>query len=253
VSPIFNDHDDIARPSNDECQVRTAADFRNFLERRCCLSTSTLTCGHIIVHHDEAFNIIQKAIAKGHFSPPADLYHIDAHADLGVGLGDTSGAYILQTLIKLPVEQRVNHVHEGPSPLDPGNWLSYSIANRWVGKIWFLPPKEDTGGDRTWYFFPGLDTGLAGTELLEMIPISSLLELPLDKNKATSYFAQQTRTEPAVPFTTLTEQDFQLSEPPDLVIVCQSPGFTPPMADRLIDITREYLGLSTCKTCDDEG
>jgi hypothetical protein len=78
-----------------EGQFRSASpeSVEEFLERQCGLSKSRKIPGRFCVNHDEAFAIWKTWFEGGVITAPFDVYHVDAHADMG--LGDSSWTYLL--------------------------------------------------------------------------------------------------------------------------------------------------------------
>ena len=247
VSPIAFGHSDSSgkRLSDTDYSIRQEEDVRNFLEQRCKLSVNDKVRGCAIISHVDAFDLIHQGIKTGSFTPPVDLYHVDAHADLGAG-SDTSFKFILEELVFRPVDQRYSIPRSGWHGLGAGNWLAYCVANRWIREVWFLPNEDyhstngGTKDDLVRFFFPKCETAPEGLQILELIPISSGLSLDAWEDT----LCQQPRPEPTVPWRTLMqENDFTLPTQPDYVIVCQSPGFTPQTADVLFEIAKEYIDI----------
>ena len=97
--------------------------LRAFLEGQCGLKPGgNRVPGRFIVHHDEAFGIIRQLIGR---YGPLELVHIDAHADLGTGLGDRAWVDIGSRLLGFDRDQRPDAVlRVGAEGISPAELLS---------------------------------------------------------------------------------------------------------------------------------
>ena len=82
-----------SRPSIDRVQPWSIESTVEFLEKRCHLNKKNKVKGYIVEQHHELFFLWKQMIEKGQLNAPFSVFHIDAHADLG--LGDCSWTYIL--------------------------------------------------------------------------------------------------------------------------------------------------------------
>lgn len=83
------------------------AQLRVFLEDQCGLRrdpSARRPKGSYVVHHDEAFPILEALSNNG--AVTVTLTHIDAHSDLGTGLGDLSWMEIGGRLLGLAPSER---------------------------------------------------------------------------------------------------------------------------------------------------
>jgi hypothetical protein len=78
-----------------------------FLSGRCRLQDRLP--GWVVEHHGQLFPLWRDAIDAGVLTPPFQVTHVDAHADLG--LGDSSYVYLMtDVLFRAPGERRFPRV-----------------------------------------------------------------------------------------------------------------------------------------------
>ena len=79
----------------------------NFIENELRLSTEIKVPGCGVTSHHEVYFELKKLIEGSHLTTPFDVYHIDAHADMG--LGDSSwGKKGRYPLLGLPMGLKCN-------------------------------------------------------------------------------------------------------------------------------------------------
>lgn len=198
--------------------------------------------GKLFTHHVEVYNYIRELQGFNNNSLKFSIYHLDAHADLGVG--DSSYRYISSEILALPIEnrpypQKIN----GYEGLSSGNFLSFLIANRWVKNLTYINRKE-WRDDIPWFIFRGFDIN------------SNMIELKQFSNNQIDYMlygpdnmieiAKQSlplSIEPEVPFKFIDFKNFQVNDKDffDLIFLTQSPNYTPSTADNLINLIKEYI------------
>lgn len=203
---------------------------RAFLEEKCGLSKLNPVKGRVIKHHDEAFFFWRELINKNLLEPPFEVIHVDAHADLG--LGDASWAYILSDLLSLPPAERINPKTNGMYGLGFGNYLAFSIACRWISHLTFvLHPKWEN--DLPFSLLKDFDDSSGAIQL----KLFDKKDIDVDRIRK----AKPISVEPEVPLKLQRYYDYVTREPFDYIILCQSPGYTPSSADKLIPIIEEYI------------
>lgn len=201
---------------------------------RCGLDSQRRVPGVFVRHHVAAFDVIRWLRQMAWFID--ELVHVDAHSDLG--LGDPGYVYLLTKLAHQPLQKRQNP-KRGWKYLNLANWLPFVVANEWVKNIAFLPKDGCMSDSHPAYF----------RELI--LPSSTRLEI----RKATeddvgtmvgSDSVLRTQAFDRVPV--VASARFRICDPlaftcdpPDFVIVCQSPQFTPRTADAVIELCREFV------------
>ena len=202
-----------------------------FLKDQCKLDGSLP--GSVVENHGELFWAWKNAIATGLFSPPFDVTHVDAHADLG--LGDSGYVYLMTDLLyREPVERTNPEV--GETRLNDGNYLAFAIACRWLSRLSYIY-NDEGGGDLMSYHLEGFDRGASNIQLKamrksEIDRLHGLLAARTGEIKVD-------RHEPLVPFHHGSWRDFQAEHPFDAICLARSPGFTPPAADAVFDAIRD--------------
>lgn len=216
-------NDDYYKPWDEES-------VRQFLEKNCGLSRLKPVKGRLIQHHDEAYYFWRELITHNKLKVPFEVVHVDAHADLG--LGDASWVYILSDLLRLPPEERINPKTTGIDGLSYGNYLAFAIANRWVRQLTFV-------------LHPEWDNDLPFSILKDFSDRSNAIQLKLynrdDVNVDKIRKAIPLAVEPEVPLHMVKGSEFQSNEPFSYVVLCQSPGYTPASADKLLNVIAEYI------------
>lgn len=207
--------------------------FRTFLEGACGLSTDRRTPGRVLRDHDEAFYCWRELIRRGILTPPFVVAHVDAHSDLG--MGEARYPYIMGDLLHRPVEKRWV-----PDRMEvtPGTYLAYAAACRWLSRIEFVRPPASHNDDFPSYLFQDYNVS---TGLLEL----KCCDLE-DMTRRGSYGGDPSSSpplqlEPPIPVVITECRDFQLADPPDYVVLAQSPDYTPSTSDALIAVFRQYI------------
>ncbi|MGV1793553.1 hypothetical protein [Rhizobium sp. A37_96] len=211
------------------------AQLRRFLEDRCGLKldpSAKRPKGRFVVHHDEAFPLLNALSQNG--AVPLSLAHIDAHSDLGTGLGDLSWQYIGGRLLGLPSKERAGAIPQhGMERISPANYLSYALACRWLRSLVYVHHAK-SGDDLMPFFFRDFDLGCGIMELRYVPSLHSV-------RSREELRALPHTLEPTIPFQKIEIEDYWAAEPFDYVILCQSPGYTPVEADVLLPIFKDYV------------
>lgn len=223
VTPIalYRGPDD-GRLSAEDYSCRTPDEFRQYLEKGCGLSRTNKPRGCIVTQHDELFPVWRSLIASGDMESSVHLYHLDAHDDLGGGLGDDSHEEVQSRVLLKPVESRP---HVPWSAMNSGNYLLYALACRWISALTLIRHPED---------FQAVPKNLLSDD-------GKHIQLRPWSQGAPVTAASR---EPSIPLDVIPIDDFAMQEEPSWVFVATSPVFTPPASDALIEVVREYLDLS---------
>lgn len=224
---------DEARLPGSRYKTPTIKVVRQFLEERCKLSAQATLPGVFMRHHGQAFDVIDRLANRA----PIELIHVDAHADLGLGWGKAgeSWKYILRDWIHRPAPR--------PNPtdhVDAGNWLAFAAAGECLQTVQFVPTEKPTDLFR-YYFRRDEQESPYGRLTLEFF---ALTDADFDKRWFDSRWPAVVdgRTPVvSIPFDVVAPEHFRLPAPPDFVMVCQSPQFTPKSADEIIELAREYV------------
>lgn len=216
------------RPWNEE-------QLRRFLEDQCglrCDPSSRRPKGRFIVHHDEAFPVLEALSENG--AIPLTLTHIDAHSDLGTGFGDLSWKDIGGRLLGLPPTDRATAIpRNGMERISPANYLSYALACRWLRNLTYVHHAQ-SGDDLMPFFFRDFD------------PACGVMELRHVPGVCDAHSREELRSlphtlEPPIVFQKIPVHAYRAAELFDYVILCQSPGYTPTEADALLPVFKDYV------------
>jgi hypothetical protein len=117
-------------------------EVRQFLEQRCGLNQDVKVHAGIGTHHHEAFLWWRQLVEAEELATPFEVVHVDAHADLGVGVG---GLYrIEREILYRPLLER-SQVQVSRTLLNPGSYLLFAIACQWINRLTYVThPKWDT-------------------------------------------------------------------------------------------------------------
>lgn len=239
VSPTAGDepHGSTRRLSEKDYTTAQNRSVSAFL-RRCRLSSHQQVSGVFIRHHVQAFDVI-KALTSNHAGVD-ELVHVDAHPDLG--MGDSGYVYLLTNVAHRPRSTR-SRPRRGASGLNAGNWVPFVVANGWVKRITFVPREFEWNALLPHYFrkpFPPRRTNLEVLKAHE-VDLAELNDYHRDKS---TLFEGRTIAGRAQ-FTVQSRRRFRMATPPDFLIVCQSPQFTPRSADEVIRTIRPMVKVSS--------
>lgn len=132
----------------------------------------------------------------------------------------------------MPPEERINPKTTGMEGLSFGNYLAFAIANRWVRQLTFV-------------LHPEWENDLPFSLFKDFSDRSNAIQLKLynrdDVNVDKIRRAKPIAVEPEVPLQLVKGSEFQSYEPFSYVVLCQSPGYTPASADKLLEVILEYI------------
>ncbi len=207
---------------------------REFLENGCGLSRQAPVPGRCVVHHDAAFDYWKELV--GGSGAQIDVVHVDAHADLG--LGDRSWAHLVVEHLFQPVPGRADPPR-GQRGLNPGSFLAYAVAARWISSITHVHPSCG-GGDFPRVHFKDNDPRSGFLEL-KGFPADFVESLRWRQKYQELTAGAATTIEPLVPYRATTMESYRACGPFDHALLAQSPGYTPKTADALIPVIGEYI------------
>ncbi len=235
----------------------------DFLEETLGLSKKKKTMGRIVTHHNEAFYYWRELIEDGALIPPFNVVHVDAHADLGLGLAGAGWPDVFKKLLALPPAVR-SYLENLPEIRKPsvGDYLIYAIACRWINTLTYVPHPTENGGDFLAYileylpskdnpsdgfsYFEGLNDDEAKVTVNIQLPYNSVDNLSaiydIDHPDRQAAYIANSLLEPKVPFT-IAEFDSIQYKPGsfDYLLFSQSPNFTPVSADYIMELINNYI------------
>lgn len=124
------------RPNRRDYKPWSEDQVRSFLENRCKLSTDHPLPGKVVIEHHEVFLDWRKRVLSGKITPPFTVFHIDAHADLG--MGDSAYLYLAKNLLGKPPSDRLHPKADKWQGLLPSNYLLFAIACRWIDRLVYV-------------------------------------------------------------------------------------------------------------------
>ncbi|MMZ57609.1 hypothetical protein D1872_195480 [compost metagenome] len=210
-------------------EVWERSDVEEYLEEHCGLSKENPIRGRFFIEHDEAFWYWKELILDKKLRAPFEVVHIDSHSDLG----GRHFQYICDELLSQDVDERI---HIDRQYITSSNYLIPAIACRWISKLtWVCHPKAEIDTARI-YLKDYRDESNA-VQLKRFA--KNIVKKPWSDIVEGGY--KPISIEPEIPFNTIVCDDFYENQPFSYIVLAQSPHFTPPKADNLIDVIRQYI------------
>ena len=228
VSPILRYCSEDERPDDAGKNVRTDIEVEHFFESQCGLSADDPKPGCLVGQHIEVFHNWSQLVDSGELKVPFELFHVDAHDDLGGGIGDMGIIEACNHVVLREPGHR--HRHEWQH-INSGNFLTYAVACRWIKQITWVRHPDDNEP------LPHLIYSNGDIRL-------SILEICSGGPEEFRYDGEPLPPEPVIPITLIDLDNFEYQEMFDFVFVSHSPGFIPPKADRLVEVARRYVSVS---------
>jgi UPF0489 domain len=208
-----------------------------FIEDQCGLSRSRLVPGRIVVNHDEAFLYWRELVQSKRLTTPFEVVHVDAHSDLG--LGDAGYRHLMSEVLSWDLSERQFPNFDIMKGCGMGNYVAFAIACRWLSRLVFVT-HPDWRHDLLQYHFKNYDTASEFIQL-KVLNEKQLGDLPIAWVSGRVHEIVPIRLEPEIPFRLVPSSEFEDTDGFDFVVLSQSPGFTPPSADRLIPLIAQYI------------
>lgn len=193
-----------------------------FLEDQCGLKDRLP--GRSVEEHDEVFKSWRELIEAGQLETPFHVTHVDAHADMDHG--GLGYRYLITELLFEKPEDRVQPT-EGDHGLNPGNYLLFSVACRWVR-------------DLTYVFNPGGGSDISGYHKENWDWNADVIQLKAidPKDFATllgGRHPEPVQLEPPVPLKEVRAEDYLAPAGFDFIFLARSPEYTPEESDVIFD------------------
>lgn len=238
--PIMISGNSTVRISDDDYPVWSKDEVIDFFENRLGLSKEIKIKEKIVTHHNEALYHWRKLVQEYRLSVPFEVVHIDSHADLG--LGYPSWVFILDSLLSVPVEERIKIENYGDlfeKYYEPsiGDYLLFALAFRWISKLVYVCNPTDMGNDYVWMI---LKDGIESNDKIQLAYNKEMKAVEIASNTE-KYYATAYR-DPEVNFEIVRRvEDVSYNGDFDYIIFYVSPNYTLAAADFIIDIMREYI------------
>lgn len=196
-----------------------------FLEHQCGLRDPLP--GRSVEEHDEVFRIWRDLISEGQLETPFHVTHVDAHADMDHG--GRGYRYLMTELLFENQEDRVRPT-EGDDGLNPGNYLLFSVACRWISELTYVF-NPGGGSDISGYHKQNYDWNADVIQLKAIDPedFAALLG---------SRHPEPVHLEPPVPVVEIPAVDYRAPAGFDFIFLARSPEYTPEAADAIFDEIR---------------
>ncbi len=222
----------------------------DFIENNLGLSKENKIKGRIVDGHNKALFFWKELIDAEKLVTPFDVIHVDSHADLG--LGYSSWSFILEELLRFPIEQRFensNHsaIKNKDISIGIGDYLLFVLAYRWISSVTYC---ANPNGDKNDYL---LDTLKYYEEMpIYSTPVNNTIQLVYNDTYERPKYSEPKAiikryfdtaiSEPEIPFKIIpTIEDVRYKGDFDYIVIAQSPNYTPRKSDYILDILREYI------------
>lgn len=245
------------RPIESEFEyLADEAEVCNFLERQCHLSKNDKILGRQFVEHVDAFRIWRDWMQEGKLTSPFAVVHVDAHSDLGAGMGLTC-MYIETELLALPLTQRSSPRFNSDDGVNSANYLVAAIANRWISRLTYVYPTDPAPDERSENphlteiskFLGGIngerDRDLPGDLPPWCFQNDDYKHIQLAHRRREDFLrdtGSYAHLEPPVPFQCKKGPEFDFSGFTHMV-VAQSRDYIPESSDHLLSVICEYFVL----------
>jgi hypothetical protein len=201
---------------------------RRFLEENCKLSTDHPLPG---IEHHEVFVDWRERVLSGKITPPFTVFHIDAHADLG--MGDSAYMYLANNLLGKPPADRFYPKTDKSQGLLPSNYLLFAIACRWIDRLVYVYHHRG-GRDVPEHIMRNHDSS-SGHIQLKYYGQAATCHKVLSRNSS------PIQVEPEVEFVAVHGDVFEAERPFDMVYLAQSPKYSPRTSDALLEVIGKYI------------
>ncbi len=237
VTPINGIHSN-SRLLDDDHSLMLPNEIDNFLLNKCGLSSASPKPGAVFEEHDQMFDAIRELVESNRLVAPFELFHVDAHADLGAGQV-TPFEYLLTELMHQPITERTKP-QRGNGGLNRGTVLMFVAACEWISKLVYVHHPDD-GNDLPTIL---LDCDEEGEQLYLRMPSCSAsvfqkawktFSTPPNAKAFWDHLEEVCHFDKRILFERTSIQ--MCGELPnfDFVFLTRSPGFTPPKADAVFE------------------
>lgn len=233
---------DSERLSNEEFIPWSPSEVIDYLENKIGLSKDNKIRGKIATTHEEALAYWHELIVKGKLTIPFELIHIDAHADMGLGM--VSWEFIMNDLLSLDVKKReeFKRYKDWFSKLrypSEGDFILFALAFRWISKIYYVVHPKSDGND---YVYQTLKNCDERNPIFKLCYNKHKSAITLsDKFNRKAYY-ETAIFEPEVPLHIAREFPTSLrGDGYDFLSFSISPQYTPKTADFIVEIIKEYI------------
>jgi hypothetical protein len=200
-----------------------------FLEEQCGLHDRLP--GQSFEEHDRAFKSWRELVAISQLETPFHVTHVDAHGDMD--MGGRGYKYLMTELLFEKPEERLRP-REGDDGLNPGNYLLFAIACRWIS-------------DLTYVFNPGGGSDIPGYHKQNWDWNADVIQLkaidPEDFSVLLgSRHPEPVHLEPPVPLKEIKAVDYVAPAGFDFIFLARSPEYTPEASDAIFyEIRDRYI------------
>ncbi len=239
VDPRPNRQANTGRLSAKEYHPWSTQSVEEYLTQRCNLRKGCLLPGAIVTYHHELFDRWKLLIASGELEKPFQLTHLDSHADMGMSLSDNSCGYIMGEHLHYELSDRQNPKRSGNEGLLEGNFVSFSLACRWISSIVYVHHPQLSEQNCGLHDIPNC----MFRENKPRCGVLQLKQLPREYRNSGRRSMEFTplSLEPEVPIRIVEREVFQTDDSYSFIFVAQSPRFTPETADPILEVIRQFI------------
>jgi hypothetical protein len=227
------------RLSEMEYHTWSAQSVEEYLTRRCNLRKGCLLPGAVVTYHHELFDRWKTLIGSYELTKPFQLTHLDSHADMGMGFADNSCGYIMGELLHCELSDRQNPKRGENGGLLEGNFISFSLACRWISSIVYVHHPQLFAENCGLHDIPDC----MFRENKPKCNVLQLKQLPPECQNSVRRLTEfvPISLEPEVPIRMVERDDFYSDDSYSFVFVAKSPRYTPKTADPILEVIRQFI------------
>jgi len=240
--PTFIPSDCEERLDDEDYLPWSRGEVISFIENNLGLSKNNKIKGKIVTHHHEALYYWRDLINESKVNVPFEVIHVDSHADLGLGF--SSWVFIFERLLGAEVKKRTEienyqNMFSDYNLPDIGDYLLFALAYRWISKITYICNPIERGDD---YLFYILKDCKEPNDKIQLPYNNKYSAVDLNNSQKRKEYLKSAILEPEIPFEIINNiEKIKYSGDYDFITFCISPNYTPPNADFIIDVIKEYI------------
>jgi hypothetical protein len=243
VTPINAIHSN-SRLADDHYHLMPPIEIDDFLLDKCGLSAESPKPGAVFEEHDQMFDTIRDLVETNRLVAPFELFHVDAHADLGASQLEPF-KYLITELMHQSITERTKP-NRGNGGLNRGTVLMFAAACEWISKLVYICHPDD-GDDLPTLLLDFDDEGepqslrMPSCSLVDFQKQWEALQITLNGEAFWDNLKDICDFGGRIPFERKSISVCGKLPDFDFVFLTRSPGFTPPKADAVFDRIRSLI------------
>ncbi len=219
------------RLPSDEYYPWSPDKVRDFLKTRCKLNQRCGIPGLLFLRHDKVYYELRSKCCGS-----VKVYHVDAHADLGMP-SICAPSYLCHVCTELLHDEPEcqNSVFLGN--VDEGSWLLYAVAQGWVNELVYVHHEAERGNDYPIQLDKWKREASPGQSCLLRLPRLTKEEYKNESwGVAPDYVVK-------IPFVVMPSNQFVAENDISETFITQSPEYTPQESDTLLSVFEEFIDI----------